>query len=119
MILEITMVVLVALLIAAIAVLDVHYDKKFELLERKYHGVERELDVLLNNDSQLSVSCVRLGDRIDMLEDSGKELKKKLEDAEAHVAAQVAEKVEKRWDAGLEKMMAWNPYDISNEDGGN
>lgn len=93
--------------------------KTAEHFEQCYRGAEKEIGLLFNNVSSLSIQIATQKERIDMLEDSNKELKGKLENAEAHVAAQVAEKVEKRWDAGLEKMMAWNPYDIGNGDGGN
>lgn len=98
---------------------NVRCRKTGEHFEQRYRGAEKEIGMLFNNVSSLSIQIATQKERIDMLEDKNKELEKKLDDAESRVASQVAEKVEKRWDAGLEKMMAWNPYDISNEDGGN
>lgn len=85
---------------------------KIEELANKLAHVSRENDALLDSISRLSIDNARLSERINMLEN-------KLSESESRIATQVAEKVEKRWDAGLEKMMAWNPYDIGNEDGGN
>ena len=85
---------------------------KIEELEAKLYRTTKEHEVLLDSISRLSIDNARLSERINMLED-------KLSESDSRIAAQVAEKVEKRWDAGLEKMMAWNPYDIGNEDGGN
>jgi len=85
---------------------------KIEELANKLAHVSRENDALLDSISRLSIDNARLSERINMLED-------KLSESESRIATQVAEKVEKRWDAGLEKMMAWNPYDIGNGDGGN
>lgn len=85
---------------------------KIEELATKLAHVIRENDALLDSISRLSIDNARLSERINMLED-------KLSESESRIATQVAEKVEKRWDAGLEKMMAWNPYDIGNGDGGN
>lgn len=85
---------------------------KIEELATKLAHVSRENDALLDSISRLSIDNARLSERINMLED-------KLSESESRIATQVAEKVEKRWDAGLEKMMAWNPYDIGNGDGGN
>ena len=85
---------------------------KIEELATKLAHVSRENDALLDSISRLSIDNARLSERINMLED-------KLSESESRIATHVAEKVEKRWDAGLEKMMAWNPYDIGNEDGGN
>lgn len=85
---------------------------KIEELATKLAHVSRENDALLDSVSRLSIDNARLSERINMLED-------KLSESESRIATQVAEKVEKRWDAGLEKMMAWNPYDIGNGDGGN
>lgn len=85
---------------------------KIEELANKLAHVSRENDALLDSISRLSIDNARLSERINMLED-------KLSESENRIATQVAEKVEKRWDAGLEKMMAWNPYDIGNGDGGN
>lgn len=85
---------------------------KIEELANKLAHVSRETDALLDSISRLSIDNARLSERINMLED-------KLSESESRIATQVAEKVEKRWDAGLEKMMAWNPYDIGNGDGGN
>ena len=85
---------------------------KIEELATKLAHVSRENDAMLDSISRLSIDNARLSERINMLED-------KLSESESRIATQVAEKVEKRWDAGLEKMMAWNPYDIGNEDGGN
>lgn len=85
---------------------------KIEELEAKLYRTTKEHEVLLDSISRLSIDNARLSEQINMLED-------KLSESESRIATQVAEKVEKRWDAGLEKMMAWNPYDIGNEDGGN
>lgn len=85
---------------------------KIEELATKLAHVSRENDAMLDSVSRLSIDNARLSERINMLED-------KLSESESRIATQVAEKVEKRWDAGLEKMMAWNPYDIGNGDGGN
>lgn len=85
---------------------------KIEELATKLAHVSRENDAMLDSISRLSIDNARLSERINMLED-------KLSESENRIATQVAEKVEKRWDAGLEKMMAWNPYDIGNGDGGN
>lgn len=101
------------------AIVDVRIFEDIKKLEDRFDRADKEFDLLLNNDSQLSMNIARLGERVDMVEDEKKELEKKLDNMQNNVAAQVAEKVEKRWDAGLEKMMAWNPYDIGNEDGGN
>jgi peptidoglycan hydrolase CwlO-like protein len=72
--------------------------------------------MLFNNVSSLSVQIATQKERIDMLEDKNKELNKKLDDIENRVTANVAKKVEQRWDAGLEKMMAWNPYTGNQEE---
>lgn len=85
---------------------------KIEEMEAKLVRTTKEHEVLLDSISRLSIDNARLSERINMLED-------KLSESENRIATQVAEKVEKRWDAGLEKMMAWNPYDIGNGDGGN
>lgn len=85
---------------------------KIEEMEAKLVRTSKEHEVLLDSISRLSIDNARLSERINMLED-------KLSESESRIATQVAEKVEKRWDAGLEKMMAWNPYDIGNGDGGN
>lgn len=85
---------------------------KIKELEAKLVRTSKEHEVLLDSISRLSIDNARLSERINMLED-------KLSESESRIATQVAEKVEKRWDAGLEKMMAWNPYDIGNGDGGN
>ena len=111
--------VLAVIAFTCAAIVDVRIFEDIKKLEDKFDRVDKEFDLLLNNDSQLSMNAARLGERVDMVEDKAKELEKKLDNMQNRVAAQVAEKVEKRWDAGLEKMMAWNPYDIGNEDGGN
>ena len=112
MIFVIAILVLILIAFACAVVVDIK-------LEARLDRVDKEIELLLKNDSQLSMNATRLDERINMQEDKNKELNKKLDDIENRVTANVAKKVEQRWDAGLEKMMAWNPYDIGNGDGGN
>lgn len=85
-------------------------------LEARLDRIDKEIELLLGNDSQLSTNAARLDERINMQEDKNEELYKKLDDIENRVTANVAKKVEQRWDAGLEKMMAWNPYTGNQEE---
>lgn len=101
------------------AIVDVRIFEDIKKMEDRFDRADKELDLLLNNDSQLSMNITRLSERVDMAEDKANELEKKFDNQQNNVAAQVAEKVEKIWDAGLEKMMSWNPYDTGSADGGN
>lgn len=47
-----------------------------------------------------------------------KEVDKKIGDAaqaQEEAAAAIAKQIEKRWDNGLQNMLAWNPFDVGSE----
>jgi predicted Holliday junction resolvase-like endonuclease len=109
-----------ALILFAAFIVDVRVLAEIDRLNRRIDGVERELEVHLNSISSLSANAARvngLKNRADVLEERVDSLEDKLSESVNNIESRVAEKMEKRWDTGLEKMMAWNPYLTMESDG--
>lgn len=109
-----------ALILFAAFIVDVRVLAEIDRLNRRIDGVERELEVHLNSISSLSANAARvngLKNRADVIEERVGELEDKLSESVNNIESRVAEKMEKRWDTGLEKMMAWNPYLTMESDG--
>ena len=73
----------------------------------------------------LAVRQVKLESRyehlFDILAKHAAEHKKheaEIEDKEEEIAGRIAQQIEKRWDDGLSKMLAWNPFDKNESEGG-
>jgi len=108
------------LVLLAAFVVDIRVLAEIDRLNRRINGVESEMEVHLNSISALSASVARLDrfkSRTEVLEERVDELECKLSDSVNNIESRVAEKMEKRWDTGLEKMMAWNPYLTMESDG--
>ena len=108
------------LVLLAAFVVDIRVLAEIDRLNRRIDGVERELEVHLNSISSLSANAARvngLKNRADVLEERVDSLEDKLSESVNNIESRVAEKMEKRWDTGLEKMMAWNPYLTMGSDG--
>lgn len=108
------------LVLLAAFVVDIRVLAEIDRLNRRIDGVERELEVHLNSISSLSANAARvngLNNRADVLEERVDSLEDKLSESVNNIESRVAEKMEKRWDTGLEKMMAWNPYLTMESDG--
>lgn len=91
---------------------------KIKELEARLARASKENDVLLDSISSLSINNARLDERIDMLEDRIKEMDKKIDDsaqAQEEAAAAIAKQIEKKWDNGLQNMLAWNPFGDGSE----
>ena len=91
---------------------------KIEELEAKLVRISKEHEVLIDSISSLSINNARLDERINMLEDRIKEMDKKIGDsaqAQEEAAAAIAKQIEKKWDNGLQNMLAWNPFGDGSE----
>jgi uncharacterized protein YlxW (UPF0749 family) len=91
---------------------------KIKELEARLARASKENDVLIDSISSLSINNARLDERIDMLEDRIKEMDKKIDDsaqAQEEAAAAIAKQIEKKWDNGLQNMLAWNPFGDGSE----
>lgn len=130
-------IVLATVAFALAAVVDVHVFGEIDRLERQYNGVNREMEVMLDSISGLTMDAARLKERIDMLEDRNAALEKKIDflsgnvaeidkrslDAKAAAeeivrhAEDAAKEVGKQWSDGIQNMLGWNPF-TTNEGGG-
>ena len=101
-----------------VAVSDVNCKRSAAHFEERYRESEKEIELLLNHVSSLTMEAARHKERIDMLEDRIKEMDKKIDDAaqvQEEAAAAIAKQIEKKWDNGLQNMLAWNPFDVGSE----
>jgi uncharacterized protein YoxC len=126
------------LIFVAAAAIDVHLSKRIDGLETRLDGVDREMELLLDNISDLTINATRSRERVDLLEDkllelSGHvgdldkktdEIDKRNIDAEEAAkeiirhAEEAAKEVEKQWSDGLQGMLGWNPYGGNDMAGG-
>jgi len=131
-------IVLACVAFVLAAVVDVRVFGEIDQLERQYNGVAREMEVLLDSISNLTMQAARISERADMFEDKNKELEKQLKefgtkldeidkrnlDAEKVAqeiiqrAEESAKEVEKQWSDGLQNMLGWNPFSRDNAGGG-
>jgi cell division septum initiation protein DivIVA len=138
MIYDIIGIVLPCVAFVLAAVVDVRAFGEIDRFERQVSGVEREMEVLLDSISDLTMQAARQKERADMLEDKNEELEKKLEefgvkldeidkrnlDAEKVAqeiiqrAEESAKEVEKQWNNGLQNMLGWNPFGTNDAGGG-
>jgi hypothetical protein len=119
MIIAILVLIAVEILLTTVTVVkEIRREKKIKLLEAKCSGAEKVIEALLDTDSKLTMNVVRLDERANMTEDKLKLIEKKIDDsaqAQEEAAAAIAKQIEKKWDNGLQNMLAWNPFGDGSE----
>jgi methyl-accepting chemotaxis protein len=91
-------------------------DEEIERLSKKNSAIVHALDRFDNNITSISLKVARLNEITDDQHEEIEKIKKSVETfgaAQEEAAEQIAKQIEKKWDDGLQSMLAWSPFDES------